>query len=158
MVLTFNYNEPIKHKNKWFLGYNIECKKSYKKYNDGPKNGTIIKIRNLPRDQNVYLRFWAAKQNNKNSIWSNVNEAYDNKSKYESEPEIEYFNGGMIRVSNKGLATFRLILPSSYKYNNTIIKPHFHYRLCINNKMTKVITQYINTENINEGLYLYNKI
>ena len=157
MVLTYKYQSPLKHKKKWYQGYNIEC--SNFKENKGPKNGSPIKITNLPHSDSVYVRFWGAKHNKDDLNWENFKKAYDEKSKYESEPSISYFNGGVVKADKKGIVRFRLILPSGYKNKDGLVEnPHFHYRVCNGNKMGGVTTQFITHSTDTEKLYVYKKL
>ena len=154
MSLVFSYHPKLPHNEKWSVGYNIgmSCQEFYKnwfsKRPGGPKNGEKILLEDLPYiGKNLtFVRFWAARPNKYNVAWSDFNDAYKETSEMEIEPEISYFNGGMIPINCKGQATFRLYLPPGYMSKNGYINPHFHYRVCKNGIMGPVHTVYINRD------------
>ena len=151
MSLIFSYQPKLPHSIRWSAGYSIgsSCKYYYKtwfcKKGNGPKNGEKIILRNLPCHNDTYIRFWAAKpSNNGEDKWDSFNSAYDeDNSMMEKEPDIHYFNGGMVKVEKNGKATFRLFLPLGYMSKNGYISSHFHYRLCSEGKMGPVHTEFI---------------
>jgi hypothetical protein len=84
MSLIFTYKPKLPHSNRWSEGYSIgtSCKYYYKtlfcKKGNGPKNGEKIILRNIPCQNDTYIRFWAAKPvNNGKDKWENFNSAYD---------------------------------------------------------------------------------
>ncbi len=151
MSLTFTYQPKLPHNVQWSAGYSVgsSCKEYYQtwfsKNGNGPKNGEKIILRNLPCRGNNYIRFWAAKPcNNKEKVWDDFNDAYDEPdSMMEKEPNVNYYNGGMVPICKNGKAMFRLHLPLGYMSKNGYIYPHFHYRLCQEGKMGPVHTEYI---------------
>ena len=62
----------------------------------------------------------------------------ETKSETESEPNLDYWNGGITKISNDGQARFKLALPAGYEGPDGIIPAHFHYRICLGNKMSQV--------------------
>ena len=153
MVLTIQFQEQPT--NEWYTGYHFDCKKNFKKTQKGPKNGTPIKITNLPiSSKNSYLRFWAARKNLDKNIWDNLDDAYRH---VEHEPGLNYYNGGFVEIDKKGVALIRLELPSGYINNQgEKEKPHLHFRICSKNNMSHVYTLPIPKTNINSSIKLLN--
>lgn len=146
MVLNIEYDYNLPHSTRWKEGYTVHsCKLLFKKELTGPKNGTSIKISNLPvvAGEDTYLRFWAAGDDPNGDVWKNYHTAYDTQAQYEKEPNIDYYNGGIVKISKYGTAKFKLIMPDGYYDNDGhIIAPHLHYRLCSNNRMSHVMTYF----------------
>ena len=80
--------------------------------------------------------YWAAETNN--NIIQNPLSAYGN-----------YKNVGITKSDGKGLTILKIRSPASYKTPfGKILKPHIHYRVCINNGMlSSVKTVFINSGN-----------
>ena len=150
MVLTV-YFKP-EHDSNWYTGYDFNCVKHYQKSNYGPKNGTRIKIKNLPvnSSKHNYLRFWAAKKKKGSKVWKTSSQAYNEDSEIETEPAFNYFNSGFVKINRLGVADIKLQLPSSY-INNMGVKesPHIHFRICSGDKMSPVYTLPLSIEKMN---------
>lgn len=144
--LSYEYIPQLPHDKKWSQGYKLStnCETYLKKMvnPNGPNDGETLNLNNLPKDA-IYIRFWAARPNSE--TWSSFQSAYDEfKSTYERMPSPKYDNGGMVKVNN-GIVSFKLRLPEGYQDKNSdhLIPSHFHYRLCQNNKLGPVHTQFI---------------
>lgn len=82
-----------------------------------PENATLsVKVQTKP---NVNVIYWAAEEN-------------DNVQKNPWVAYAEYSNAGVTRSDVNGIATLRFRNPASYKVKgNMTLKPHVHYRVCI---------------------------
>ena len=137
MVLMFNHNN---NNSQFYISNSYNCSKLYVKNKEGPKNGTSIRISRLPIYNNKsYLRFWAANDSNSNL---NENEAY----RGGIEPNMNYINGGIVKISKHGVANFKLLFPSAYYKDGKLQKPHFHYRICFENTISNIFTINLNLE------------
>lgn len=150
MSFSFEYTPVPPHGKFWAEGYKIGGLNCFEKVlNDfggemeGPISGQTFTIRHIPwfGSSPTYVRFWAALSNEK--PWKNETVGYLEKSGMEKEPPPDYPNGGIVKVSKKGKATFRLQLPAGYNTEMGYVPPHFHYRLCFRGKMSPVHTQYL---------------
>jgi hypothetical protein len=144
--LDYHYTKELPHLESWSKGQKVAtCKSFVKKIN---KEKTIISLKGLPSSKNrdIYVRYWAAKSNPQD--WNTFKDAYDEfKNEYEEMPNKDYENGGSAKISAAGIAKLYLDIPKGYKSGHYLIKPHFHYRLCIDGNMGPVHTQYINKKN-----------
>jgi hypothetical protein len=147
MSYTFQHRPQLPHGIAWSQGYIGEsCSQSYKsmgQHSKGPDDGMCIKLIHIPwhgRDP-LYLRFWAARGGT--DKWKDFKEAYDERGPMETEPGLDYPNGGMVKVSKKGKAKFRLHLPRGYMGDGGFVPPHFHYCLCYQSKRSPVHTMYL---------------
>lgn len=153
MSLVFSYHPKLPHNKNWAEGYSIgmTCYDYYKNWFAnkpcGPRNGDKITLRDLPYlGKNVtFVRFWAARPRRHNLNWSSFNQAYHEEKtvEMETEPSIDYLNGGMTPINCQGQAIFRLNLPAGYMSKEGYIDPHFHYRVCKKGIMGPVHTIYI---------------
>jgi hypothetical protein len=114
-------------------------------------SGEKIVMRGIPtskRGDSVFLRFWASRGNS--DSWKSFKIAYDiEEDQMEAMPPSHYENGGMVKVSDEGVARFTINLPAPYNYTNPVngesmeIPSHFHYRLCYGKHMSPVQTQFL---------------
>ena len=156
MSYSFEYVPVPPHGKFWAEGYKIGGSSCFDKVlNDfggeikGPISGQTFTIRHIPwfGSSPTYVRFWAAMSSNQ--PWKNETVGYMEKSGVEKEPSPDYPNGGIVKVSKKGKATFRLQLPAGYNTELGYVPPHFHYRLCFRGKMSPVHTQYLHRPHVN---------
>ena len=91
-----------------------------------PQDATITKT--IKTKPNINIIYWAAEPNTSvvNDPWSAYN---------------KYANTGVAKSDNEGNAILQVRKPASYKvpYKNKQLKPHIHYRECINNGMLSPI-------------------
>ena len=91
-----------------------------------PQDATITKT--IKTKPNINIIYWAAEPNTSvvNDPWSAYN---------------KYANTGVVKSDNEGNAILQVRKPASYKvpYKNKQLKPHIHYRECINNGMLSPI-------------------
>ena len=144
---TFPYRPQLPHGKAWSQGYTAgQCSGMVASLGDkatGPHDGICLKLINIPwhgRDP-LYLRFWAARGGTEK--WKDFQEAYEERGPMGKEPSLNYPNGGMVKVSKKGEAKFRLHLPRGYMADGGFIPPHFHYCLCYQRKRSPVHTVYL---------------
>jgi len=152
MVVSINFENQ--HNSQWYKGYHYKCEYKFKKDNSGPKNGTPLKLTNLPvKGDKNYIRFWAAKKNPFKKYWKTIDQAYDEQCVLEEEPSLDYFNGGWVKIDKRGTANIRIIVPSGY-INNSGEKeePHIHFRICSNDQMSHVYTVPIKKSDINSSI------
>ena len=91
-----------------------------------PQDATITK--NIKTKPNINIIYWAAEPNTNviNDPWT----AYD-----------KYANTGVVKSDDEGNAILQVRKPASYKVprKSKELKPHIHYRECINNGMLSPI-------------------
>ena len=144
---TFQYRPQLPHGKAWSQGYTGgRCSEAAASLGDratGPHDGICLKLIHIPwhgRDP-LYLRFWAARGGTEK--WKDFQDAYQEKGPMETEPSLDYPNGGIVKVSKKGKAKFRLHLPRGYMGEGGFVPPHFHYYLCYQRKRSPVHTVYL---------------
>ena len=67
----------------------------------------------------------------------------ENKDQWRRNLLSSFPNGGMVKVSKKGKAKFKLHLPQGYMSEQGFVPPHFHYCLCYRGRRSPVQTVYI---------------
>lgn len=145
MTKNYKYIPELPHNTDWSIGQKVNnCLINGKEYT-GPNRGEEIELINLPYisgKKNVFIRFWASKDINPKKSYKEAYGELD--STYEKMPDLSYYNGGIVKVTSNGKVNFKLIIPKGYtdKKLGMLIPPHFHYRLCINNYMGPVHTQF----------------
>ena len=144
MIKNYSYIPELPHNTNWSIGYNVDNCLYNNKEIKGPSKGEELQLINLPyhSNNNTFVRFWASKDINPKKSFKEAYGELD--STYEKMPTISYKNGGIIKVTQEGIVNFKLIVPKGYSDKNSgmIIPPHFHYRLCRNNFMGPVHTQF----------------
>ena len=147
MTYTFEYRPQLPHGTAWTQGYDgASCDKAVQELGSqakGPRNGLCMRMIQIPwhGSHSLYLRFWAARGGN--TYWNDFADAYDEQGPMEKEPSLDFPNGGMVKVSKKGKAKFRLHLPQGYMSDKGFVPPHFHYCLCYRGRRSPVQTVYI---------------